>query len=124
MSEKYSDGVLDVKFQELQEQMETRFEQLMEQGARIENQTMKTNGSVAKVIQDISDINEKKIPAINYRWAILVGGWAIFTLFVLPAVGITMYKVWSAPHQLTTYEIQQASQQGVQDALVGYQLTR
>lgn len=62
-----------------------------------------TNGHVADAFREID--KQKK-----FSW-LLMGGWTIFVLFVVPALGITMYKVWSAPN-LTEYQIKQASQQG------------
>lgn len=108
MNEKYTDQMLDLKFDTLQEQMETRFDQILEQGARVENQTTKTNGHVAQAFRDIEA--QKK-----FSW-LLVGGWTIFVLFVVPALGLTMYKVWNVP-TLSEYQIKQASLQGALQAM-------
>lgn len=115
MSEKYSDPVLDIKFQSMQEHMETRIEQVLEQGARIENQTTKTNGHVAAAFKEIDRL--KKISWMQ------MGGWAVVIIAILPALGLTMYKVWNTK-TITQSQIQEASQQGLENALENYQLSK
>lgn len=70
-------------------------------------QATKTNGSVAKAMIDIENLK---------RWRTgLTYSWIAFTILMLPILGFTLLRVWDTP-TLTTYQVQQASQQGVQKA--------
>lgn len=76
-------------------------------------QSTKTNGSVAKALVDIENLK---------RWRTgLTYAWMAFVLLVVPILGFTLLKVWDTP-QLTQYQVQQASQQGVTQAFEALQL--
>lgn len=114
MSDKYSDAVLDLKFQAMQEQNDARFDQLLQQGARIENQTTKTNGHVAVAFKDIEELKQSRT-GLTYAFA-------LFVLVVLPILGVTLLRVWDTK-QVTQVQVQQAVQTGVDNALLNYEKT-
>lgn len=110
----------------MQEQNDARFDQLLEQGGRIENQTTKTNGHVADAFKKIDtnrreqEIENEKLRKFNW---ILIGGWGIFTILVAPIlVGLVLSELSRKP--ITPLEVQQASEAGVNQALQAYNISK
>lgn len=67
--EKYSDNLLDEKFTNIGEKMDDHFEALSGVLGEIKKQTTTTNGRVSKL----------------ERWQqFVLGGWAVFSLIVVP----------------------------------------
>lgn len=67
-----------------------------------------TNGHVADAFREIDNLKGDR--------RFLRGMWVIIVLMVVPALGITMYRVWDTP-QLTPYQIKQASLDGELQAM-------
>lgn len=70
--EKYTDGLLDEKFKVIEEKMDDHFDALTGILGDIKTQTTLTNGRVNKH---------------EGRWQFLMGGWAVFSIIVLPTLG-------------------------------------
>lgn len=96
MIEKYSDGVLDLKFENLSDALQetkidlidhvdTQFASTMLSLNRIEGQTTKTNGRV--------NLLEKEAGVANGKWQFLLGCVSTLTLIVLPFMGFVVYQV-------------------------------
>lgn len=78
-------------------------------------QATHTNGSVADALRDI-EVLKRWRTGLTYSW---IG----FTLLLLPVLGVTMLRVWDTP-QITQAQVQNAVQEGVNQAMVNFELNK
>lgn len=122
-SEKYNDGVLDLKFTHLEksveavkvdtiEHMDTQFEAKMavindiaKDVSETRTQTQKTNGHVADAFREIESL---KASRVGFTYAM-----AVAMVVIVPILGLSLYKIWSTPPALSEKQIQAAAYAGV-----------
>lgn len=87
--EKYTDGLLDEKFLTIAEKMDDHFDALTVILGDIKKQTTVTNGRVGS------------LEGWKNR---LIGGWFVFSIICLPALGFLCWKVIELDKQISTIQ--------------------
>lgn len=109
MTDKYSEAYLDEKFRSQEELMDAHFAAIVTTLKSVDEQTKKTNGSVAKANIEIENLKLWRT-GLTYAYTVAL-------LFIIPVLALSLYKIWNQPPALTEEQVQAAMSAAIYEAI-------